>query len=86
MSVQEIFEAFSNAFPQSVWSKEDVLIWTDGSEILCKTEWLADTLADVIDHLAGETVTHTGYYDPEEDAKEQNGPFRTTGWYYIDFD
>ena len=86
MDIQKIIDAFVECLPQSVWSKEYVLIWTNGDEILCKTEWLAETLADVIDKLAGDNVAHTGYYDPEEDAKEPHSPFKTTGWYYISFD
>ena len=85
MSLREILDAFFESLPYRVWSEEDVLLWTDGSEILCKNEWLADTLADVIDHLAGETVAHTGYYDPEED-KISGEVDKYTGWYYIDFD
>lgn len=86
MDIQDFFYAISECIPHDVPDKDDVLIWTDGDEILCKTEWLAEALADIIDKLAGDSVTHTGYYDPEEDAKEPYGPFKTTGWHYISFD
>ena len=86
MSVSEVFEAFFYALPQSKYG-DDVLIWMDGSEILCKTEWLAETLADVIENLSGGTFdsVRTGYYDPEEDMRSGEVD-RYTGWYYIDFD
>lgn len=60
-------------------------IWTNGMEILTKSERVADIIADIIDSFYGETISHTGYYDPEED--ERNGEAdKYTGYYYIDFD
>ncbi len=61
-------------------------IWTDGDELLCRTEWMAERMADLVDALCGDQVAHTGYYDPYEDAKEPFGPYKSTGWYYVDFD
>lgn len=58
-------------------------IWTDGDEILCKTEDKADAIADLLDALGVDA--HTGYYDPKEDAKEGR-TFETTGFYYVDCD
>ena len=50
-------------------------IWSDGGEILCKTESIADSLADVFEDLYKaedeEVFINTGYYDPIED--ERNG-------------
>ena len=64
-------------------------IWSAGDEILCKTESAANTLADMLECLyitQGEDVLiNTGYYDPEEDAK--NGELdRYTGWWYVNID
>lgn len=59
--------------------------WYDGENILCKTEDEADTIANFIDDIIGDSVTHTGYYDPKED--ERSGEVDDhTGYYYVDFD
>lgn len=84
---------FGNAFDEVVSrlpyvapgteSKYDV--WTDGDKILCRTEALQDTVANMLDWITGENEAHTGYYDPEED--ERNGEVDNhTGWYYVDYD
>lgn len=65
-------------------------IWSDGgTEILVKTESAADTIADLIEALyrtqGEEVVVNTGYYDPEED-KRNNEEDRYTGWWYVNID
>lgn len=65
----------------------DGIIWSDeDAEILVKTESAADTIADLITllyRLQGEEVlVNTGYYDPEED-KRNNEEDRYTGWWYV---
>ena len=64
-------------------------IWSDGTEILCKTESAADTVADMIELLyqaQNECVyINTGYYDPVEDEKSGETD-RYTGWYYVNID
>lgn len=60
-------------------------LWTNGVEIMCASEWLAETIADALERISGEKVAHTGYYDPEED-KRDNCVDRNTGWWYVDFD
>lgn len=65
----------------------DGCIWSDGyEEILCKTEAAADAVADLIQQLyasQGEDVTVvTGYYDPEED-KRNNEEDEYTGWWCV---
>lgn len=61
-------------------------VWSDGSEILCETESAADAMADLLWQLynaQGEEVTVvTGYYDPEED-KRNDEEDRYTGWWYV---
>lgn len=62
-------------------------IWTDGgSEILVRTESAANTVADMLTTLyrtQGEEVEiNTGYYDPEEDERN-NEVDRYTGWWYV---
>ena len=64
-------------------------IWSCGDEILCKTESAADALADMLECLyisqGEEILVNTGYYDPEEDAR--NGELdRYTGWWYVNID
>ena len=61
-------------------------VWTDGTEILCRTEYIANRIAKALDAIAGSPESHTGYYDPYDDAQEPLGPFDTTGWWYVDFD
>lgn len=61
-------------------------IWSNGDEILCKSKEAADTLADMFETLyktqGDEIIVKTGYYDPEED-KKNNEEDRHTGWWYI---
>ena len=61
-------------------------IWSTGDEILCKTESAANTLADMLECLykmqGEDIVIQTGYYDPEED-KRNNEEDRYTGWWYV---
>ena len=61
-------------------------IWTSGSGILCRTESAANTIADMFETLyktqGDEILVNTGYYDPEED-KKNNEVDRYTGWWYV---
>lgn len=59
-------------------------IWSNGDEILCKTEAQAEAIADLLE-ACGYDYVRTGFYDPEEDAKEGR-TFDTTGWWYVDWD
>lgn len=56
--------------------------WTDCYSIYTTSEALANRLADIIDTFAD---AHTGYYDPEEDAKS-NEIRPDTGYWYVDWD
>ena len=58
--------------------------WTDGEEILCKTEEAAEHLADFLEDLGFDYV-RIGYYDPEEDQRN-NEVNNHTGWYYVSVD
>ena len=60
-------------------------VWTDGELILCRTEALADTVANMLEFITGESEAHTGYYDPEED-KRSGEVDNHTGWWYVDYD
>lgn len=61
-------------------------IWSDGFMILCNSEDAADKIADWFEELIEENGKHccatTGYFDPEEDARN-NEVDELTGWYYV---
>lgn len=61
-------------------------IWSSGDEILCKTEEVADALADMFECLYRaqdeEILVNTGYYDPVEDERNLEVD-RYTGWWYV---
>lgn len=58
--------------------------WTDGYEILCKTEEQAEALANFLEDMGFDYV-NTGYYDPKEDEKN-NEVDELTGWWYVSVD
>ena len=64
----------------------DEEVWSDGSEILCRTESAANAIADLLWQLykaQGEDVTVvTGHYDPDEDERNDEQD-RYTGWWYV---
>lgn len=80
---KDLIETFIETLPTE--EKKATTIWTDGDEILCKTEDLADIIADVIDNLVGDSISHIGYYDPDEDKRDHCIDDHT-GWWYVDFD
>lgn len=54
------------------------------NEIVCKHEYQAEGIADLLEDMGFEYV-RTGYYDPEED--KLNGEIdEYTGYYYVDWD
>lgn len=57
-------------------------MWTDGVEILTKSEEIAARISRVMDLFAD---GHYGYYDPEEDERN-NEVTNTTGYWYVDWD
>lgn len=63
-------------------------VWSDGDEILCKTESAADAIADIIESLyldqGDDILINTGYYDPVEDKNGEEDDY--TGWWYIKID
>ncbi len=83
--MEERFNWFS-LFTDRLRDYSDEEVWSDGTEILCRTESAAKAIEDLLWQLynaQGEEVTVlTGYYDPEED--ERNGEAdRYTGWWYV---
>lgn len=61
-------------------------VWSSGDEILCKTECVANALADLLWQLYcsqdENVVVLTGFYDPEED-KRNGEEDKFTGWWYV---
>lgn len=55
-------------------------IWTDGDMVLCPTEELAESIADILD-AQGSDMAVTGYYDPEEDERNGETDDHTGFWY-----
>lgn len=78
-------EMIVNALPDY----PDGIIWSDGEEILVKTKSAANTIADLIEALyraqGEEILVNIGFYDPEED-KRNNEEDRCTGWWYVNID
>lgn len=54
----------------------------DGTEILSTDESEVETLANLFDQLYGQGTCNTGYYDPEEDRRN-NEVDAYTGLYYV---
>lgn len=77
-----VFQILADSLPREPESNTyRVDFWYDGGDdILCRTEALADALADWLDEH-GYCAT-TGYYDPAND-EEENCVDELTGWYYV---
>lgn len=62
-------------------------VWSSGYEILCRTEDAAEAVADMLEALYAaqgeEVIVNTGYYEPEEDERN-NEVDDLTGWWYVD--
>lgn len=82
--IQSIIDRVPNIYKDDLeWL--DVEIATDGDILLFKYETDCETIADALDdHVFGSHECHTGYYDPEEDRRNDEID-EHTGWYYIDW-
>lgn len=71
--------------PQKVWNQSIPcpLIEAGSDTIYCKNELVIETIAEIFGVLGCDV--HTGYYDPEEDARSGETDERT-GCYYVDID
>ncbi len=84
--LSEILAALPNE-PKTYDVSDNPGYWTDGEEILCSCEAECEILADFFDGLFfdnDEIEVRTGYYDPEEDRRNNEQDDRT-GFYYIAF-
>lgn len=90
---KEIYRAPEESTPdwitrllESLPNCQEKTIWSDGEEILVRTESAANAVADLIEQLykseGKDVLVNTGYYDPEEDQRN-NEKDEYTGWWYI---
>lgn len=82
--IQKLMDKLPNIYKHDVeWLEVEVA--TNGDEFLFKYEAWCEHIADLFDKYVfkGEE-SHTGYYDPEED-KRDDCVDELTGWYYLDF-
>lgn len=75
---EKIWDRFREGLPTSPGNGE---IWADGCEIMCKTMTLCDAIYEALTRLGLDNLT-TGYYDPDEDLRDNIFDLYT-GWYYI---
>lgn len=61
---------------------DNVVVKDCGDELICNDEEATEIIADFLDSLG--LVTCTGYYDPEEDTRNNEVDDRT-GWWYITY-
>lgn len=57
-------------------------IWSNGYDIMCETEQIANTIAELLESMNITDVATTGYFDPKED-KENDEVNECTGFYYV---
>jgi len=75
--INKIFEAIGGTQLQTGSD-----IWCDGEEILSPSENVITVVADLIDRIANNAVSCTGFYDPKEDERD-NCVDDHTGMYYV---
>jgi len=78
LAEQNLFALLGNTLPKKPVTTSDM--WYDGDDILCRTEDVADAVADWLDEHGYTTLT--GCYDPEGD-RENDCVDEYTGWWYV---
>lgn len=70
--------------PEEDWATNSVDVWyyADANEILCRSEELAEMIANIIEGISGEHEAEIGYYDPDQDEEDDCVDGRT-GWYFV---
>ena len=82
---QNVWWAFTAQLPKEedwAWNSVDVWYYADADEILCRSEDMAEMIANILEAISGERVAETGYYDPEIDEQDGSTDGRT-GWYFV---
>lgn len=74
------YMAMCEALPREPVAEEP--FWSTGSLILANSEEKANELADFLDETFG-ACSMTGYYDPDEDERN-NTVDMCTGYWYVD--
>ena len=80
-----VWWAFTAQLPtEEDWENDDVNVWyyADADEILCRNEYLAEQIANILEAISGEYEAETGYYDPVADEEDDCADGRT-GWYFV---
>ena len=83
-----VWWAFTAQLPKEPdYEHNSIDVWynEDADEIMCLTEDLAEMIANIIEAITGEYDMHTCYYDPDEDARN-NEINSCTGWYSVYFE
>lgn len=76
----EFIDAVFDSMPKK---KTPNMFWTnDGEYIFGDNAGYIDALANLLDKVAGGSVTATGYYDPAEDERDGTVD-ECTGCYYV---
>ena len=66
-----IWYEFVSHLPTEPSDQRNVWYNENGDEILCRTEEIAEMIADILDGITGEKTMHTGYYDPEDEQSPE---------------
>ena len=81
--IDNIFKQIAAELPKASEREGDEFCTNDdGTEILCINEPEIDVIANLFDQLYGESTVTTGYYDPEDDDRN-NERDEYTGLYYV---
>jgi len=79
----EAFRRLCEQLPGNPRNPND--LWSDGSQLLSPNEELINQIADLFEGTYCGLCMVTGYYDPEEDARNGDTD-EFTGSYYLDID
>lgn len=82
---ENVWDRFAKHLPKEedyATNSVDIWYYADAGEILCRSEELAEMVAGVIEEISGEHETEIGYYDREQDEKDDCVDGRT-GWYFV---
>lgn len=71
-----------DAILKSIEAADDEAYQVGDEEILCRTEEKANVIADFLEVITGYGFA-TSYYDPKEDAEEEEINDEYTGWWSI---